>query len=393
MVVNNSYNTSILQQANDIRQRRNENKRNPSTLSKEVRFGSSEVIDTKSPRNMMKNFMTNFKLFCKLARIKYLIVTPFFLSAALPYVLIHAEQKFSWTIWVACLFTGFLVQILAMLCNEYYDLEADTANKTPSSLTGGSRILVDGLLPVWVAWGGAAVSALLILALQSVVPYALPWYARGRELMILATPLSWSYSGPPFHLNYHGLGEIDAAIVVAVICPMYVSVMHLPVFDTKSVLLAFINPWDADGMLLRTTLYAIAPFPLVYISRYCCLNINDMEGDKAAGKGNWAVLVGARITSRISVALQCLALLIVLDQTLEGFMPASVYLPMLLIVLPFGIYETSRLLWLMPKQDCDIPAFIARHPASKRAVVRSTWMSLMVAFALCAGWVASRIDL
>lgn len=273
-----------------------------------------------------------------------------------------------------------------MLCNEYYDLEADTANKTPSSLTGGSRILVDNLLHPDIAYYGAVAVASLIISLQFILPVFMPSYARGRELMIVATFLSWSYSGPPLHLNYRGLGEINAAIVVALICPLYPAIMHLPAFDTKSVFLALISPYDADGFLIKKAIYAVAPYPLVYISRYCCLNINDMEGDMAANKKNWAVLFGARITARIAVGLQVLAFLIGLFQFASGFMPFSLAVLLLAGILPKGIYETGRLLYLMPKQDADMFAFISGNSASKRAVVRSTYLSVGTALVLCVGW-------
>ncbi|TPX43825.1 hypothetical protein SeMB42_g04573 [Synchytrium endobioticum] len=338
------------------------------------------------PQKPPLSLSAKIKLFAKLCRIKYLVVTPFFISAALPYVLHQRSLYPHLGMWTACLVTGFLIQILAMLCNEYYDLEADTANKTPSSLTGGSRILVDHLLHPSVALYGAIVVASLIVALQFIVPALLPWYARGRELMLIATFLSWSYSGPPLYLNYRGLGELNAAIVVALICPLYPAIVHLPAFDAKSVLVALLNPFDADGALLRNTIYAIAPFPLVYISRYCCLNINDMEGDMAANKKNWAVLFGARMTARISVGLQILAFVVALDQFLSGFIPLSLAIPLLGYVLPAGMYETGRLWYLMPASDDHVFDFIAKRPASKRAVVASTYLSIAVAFVLCVGW-------
>src|SRR6185369_7634819 len=48
-------------------------------------------------------------------------------------------------------------QLMTHYCNDYFDLEADRANRTPTRWSGGSRVLPDGGLPPAVALAAALV--------------------------------------------------------------------------------------------------------------------------------------------------------------------------------------------------------------------------------------------
>src|ERR1700724_2579167 len=43
------------------------------------------------------------------------------------------------------------IQLATHYSNDYFDVAADKANATPTRWSGGSRVLVDGGLPRWVA--------------------------------------------------------------------------------------------------------------------------------------------------------------------------------------------------------------------------------------------------
>lgn len=99
-----AMNNDILQ-AHDIRRRpvfleiarKPYSRVGPTTLSTKADQTSQKA--NKTPQS----FWTKVKLFATLCRIKYLVVTPFFISAALPYVLAEAHVPLQIGIWMVCL--------------------------------------------------------------------------------------------------------------------------------------------------------------------------------------------------------------------------------------------------------------------------------------------------
>src|SRR5262249_51271129 len=62
------------------------------------------------------------------------------------------------------------IQLATHYSNDYFDVAADRANTTPTRWSGGSRVLVDGGLPAWVALATAL--ALTAVALGAVAHFA-----------------------------------------------------------------------------------------------------------------------------------------------------------------------------------------------------------------------------
>ncbi|MBA3463796.1 MAG: UbiA family prenyltransferase, partial [Deltaproteobacteria bacterium] len=87
-----------------------------------------------------------------------------------------------------CAVTAF--QWMTHYANDYFDYEADVANKTPTKWSGGSRVLPDGLLPRRVA----LIAALVLLAIGAGVS-ALVVREEGSSLPILIAMavLAWVY--------------------------------------------------------------------------------------------------------------------------------------------------------------------------------------------------------
>lgn len=86
-----------------------------------------------------------FSSLIKLARLKFLIYS------ALAYSLgtlacLKVNLSFHFNAYFFGLISIWLVHLMTHFFNEYYDLEADKANKSYTTSTGGSRILVDGHL-------------------------------------------------------------------------------------------------------------------------------------------------------------------------------------------------------------------------------------------------------
>ena len=165
----------------------------------------------------MKSSLLQFWSIVRLGRPQFLPggVAPFVLGSAVAKAEVPAV---SWN----ALFLGQLVvssvQLMTHYSNDYYDFEADRANRTRSAWSGGSRILQQGLLPRRTALHCALFW--LIVALCGIVTLhaqVTSWLATA--LAVGMVMLSWGYSAPPLRLHSHGLGELNATTTVAASSP------------------------------------------------------------------------------------------------------------------------------------------------------------------------------
>ncbi len=158
--------------------------------------------------------------------------------------------------------------LMTHYCNEYFDLEADRENRAPTPMTGGSRVLVEGLLPPAVALQAALVLLFLSVGLLSGMPSA---GARAIGCGMLA--LAWFYTAPPLRLNYRGLGEVSVSLVLNVATPLLAYQLQAGPMDAR---LAFV----------------LLPGAVVQVVRMMIMNLMDHDGDLAAGKRTLVTVVG-----------------------------------------------------------------------------------------------------
>jgi len=177
-----------------------------------------------------------------------------------------------------------LTQLMTHYANDYFDLEADLANATPTRWSGGSRILPGGALPPRVALA----AALVLGAAALVVALALRARAAGAPL---ATPialamiaLAWSYSAPPLKLHSRGLGELTTAVVVTLLTPLLG--YHLQA-----------------GVLRPVLLWAVLPLCGLQFAMLLAIELPDAEGDAAGGKRTLVVRHGAAFGARLYAAV------------------------------------------------------------------------------------------
>ncbi|CAI5951941.1 unnamed protein product [Closterium sp. NIES-64] len=120
----------------------------------------------------------------------------------------HVESFLPVALFVAC------THVMTHYFNEYFDYEADLANKQRGKWNGGSGVLPEGLLPPWVA-----LAAGNVFLIGSIVTLA--FLRTPAQYVACATVfLSWGYTGPPFKLHYRGLGEVVVAIVLTWCVPV-----------------------------------------------------------------------------------------------------------------------------------------------------------------------------
>jgi 1,4-dihydroxy-2-naphthoate octaprenyltransferase len=225
------------------------------------------------------------RAFVKLGRPKFLVGG--FLLFALGSVLakvVGATVDWQRYAWGQAIITS--AQWMTHYSNDYFDLEADRANSTPTRWSGGSRVLVTGTVAPRAALAASVVlgACALIAALALAARPGTPRFVLPLALLIMA--LSWCYSAPPLRLLRRGLGEVTTALVVTFLTP----------------LLGFY----AQSGVLRPVLF-LACFPLccLQFSMLLTIELPDAAGDAAQGKRTLVVRRGAEWA-----AICCAAILV-----------------------------------------------------------------------------------
>ena len=179
-------------------------------------------------------------------------------------------------------------QLMNHYSNDYYDLDADSANQTATPWSGGSRVLAERRLRPQVAlWAALSFGALAVLlavwaATLAVAPLA------SLALLLCATGLAWVYSGPPLFLHRRGLGELVGALVIP-------GLTALVAYQLQT------------GRLGATALLVALPLCLMQFAMLVAVSVPDALGDAAVGKRTLVVLLGARRAAWLYVAALGLA--------------------------------------------------------------------------------------
>jgi 1,4-dihydroxy-2-naphthoate octaprenyltransferase len=223
-------------------------------------------------------------------------------------------------------------QLMTHYANEYFDLEADRANLTPTRWSGGSRVLPNGRLSPSVArntafvLAGIAVSATLVLAL--VVRPGMVTLA----LLLISLILAWGYSAPPLHLHSRGLGELTTAILVPGLTPL-------------------VGYYLQRGSFSLLPFLAVAPLCALQFAMLLAIEFPDEAGDSAAGKRTLVVRLGAARAACLWLGVLLAAYVSLPFLVLVG-LPLYVGIAAAL-TLPFALWQGGRVRyggWAHPAQ-------------------------------------------
>jgi 1,4-dihydroxy-2-naphthoate octaprenyltransferase len=179
-------------------------------------------------------------------------------------------------------------QLMTHYANDYFDLEADRANTTPTKWSGGSRVLVGGELPPRVALIAARV--LLVIGAAASTLLALDAGAAVGASLVAIAILAWSYSAPPLRLCASGLGELTTAVVVTGLVPWLAFALQ-------------------DGRDVAVLLLAIVPLAMLQVAMLLAIEFPDAAGDAATGKRTLVVRLGAPAAARLYAILTVAAYL------------------------------------------------------------------------------------
>jgi 1,4-dihydroxy-2-naphthoate octaprenyltransferase len=208
-------------------------------------------------------------------------IAPVFIGTALAY----GDGKFHLMSAMAALVASLLIQIATNFSNDYYDFihGADTKERL-----GPTRITQSGLVKPEIV----KIAFILTFLLAFIVGLYLIWRGGWPILTIgiCSIILGILYTGGPFPLGYHGLGDIVVLIFfgpVAVGGTYYVQALEI----TPIVLIAGLSPGLLSMALLTVN------------------NLRDIHTDRKAGKRTLAVRFGeffTRMEYFFSITIACL---------------------------------------------------------------------------------------
>jgi 1,4-dihydroxy-2-naphthoate octaprenyltransferase len=179
-------------------------------------------------------------------------------------------------------------QLMVHYGNDYYDLEADRANPTPTRWSGGSRVLLDGRVAPRLAGAAALLLAGAAVILSSLLALVMRPGPLALPALLLAIGLAWGYSAPPLRLHSRSLGELSGVLVLTILTP----------------LLGF---YLQAGELDAQALLALVPLCFLQFDMILSVELPDVEGDAAVGKRTLCVRLGRAAIARLYVLVLAMA--------------------------------------------------------------------------------------
>jgi len=170
----------------------------------------------------------------------------------------------------------FLIELITVLTNEYYDYNADKLNPRPTRFTGGSRVLVQKKISLR-AVKYSIIFVFFIIVLTGVCLLKVTSFSIAvLFLLVLGIILGISYTTPPLKLSYRGLGEIDVAFIHG----FYVIICGY-VFQSK---------------ILDTSIIFIVAIPIFFssLAGVSLAGISDIDSDRLVSKKSLALILGRR---------------------------------------------------------------------------------------------------
>jgi 1,4-dihydroxy-2-naphthoate octaprenyltransferase len=221
-------------------------------------------------------------------RVWVIAIRPRTLPAAVAPVLVGtalawADGAFSFAPALAALIASLLLQIAANLANDYFDFIKGT---DISGRKGPTRVAQGGLLSLGKLRIGicATLLAAAVLGLYLVSVGGWPVLALGIAALLSALV----YSGGPFPIGYHGLGDLFVFLFfgLGAVCGTY----YVQALTLSPVVVVAAIPVG----VLTTAILVVN-------------NLRDIDTDRATGKRTLAVRIGARATQIEYVLLLAIA--------------------------------------------------------------------------------------
>ena len=182
---------------------------------------------------------------------------------------------FSWLIfWLGYLLI-FLIELATVYLNEIFDYQTDSINKAYGPFNGGSRVLVNGDIPIQNMKRAVKLIIMaipIIFLLLTLVSPAL----IGHTLLLstILVVLAFGYTVPPLKLSYQSLGEITVGLTHSLMVILCGFIFQGGIYTNA-------YPW-----LISIPLF-FSIIPSITLS-----GIPDHEADQLAGKHSLSVRFG-----------------------------------------------------------------------------------------------------
>ncbi len=204
---------------------------------------------------------------------------------------------FSWGPCLAALGVALLLQIGSNLANDVYDNErgTDTADRK-----GPTRVTQAGLLSSAAVKRGMVTVLAAAFLLGVYLTFTQGWVVMAIGLAAIAAAVA--YTGGPYPLGYHGLGELFVFVFFG---PAAVAGTYFVITGTVSSL-----AWIMS-----------VPVGLIITALLIVNNLRDIDEDRSAGKRTIAVKIGIRATRAEYLGCLILAYVILVGLVMLGSLP------------------------------------------------------------------------
>jgi 1,4-dihydroxy-2-naphthoate polyprenyltransferase len=202
-------------------------------------------------------------LFLRATRLPFLTAT--FVPILLGIVVAAWTNGFSWWLALLTLVGGAFIHLGLNVANDVFDTTsgADEANVNPTQFSGGSRVVLYGLVSLrnlaLLSLGFYAAGIAIGVGLAAIRGWDLLW------LGVVGALLSFFYTAPPLRLVHRGLGEIVVALGFGPIMALGAYFVQAQEYDLEPLLVSL-----PVGILIALVLYVN--------------EVPDRPADAAAGK-------------------------------------------------------------------------------------------------------------
>ncbi len=233
---------------------------------------------------------------------------------------------------VAAFVGAALIQIGTNFANDYYDAiqGADTDDRE-----GFTRVTQAGLIEP-----GRVKSAMYLTFAAAIAVGSYLVYVGGVPILViglLSVASGIAYTGGPYPLGYHGLGDLFVFVFFGVI-----AVMGTYYVQAAAVLAAPLTTTVPQGTVTLTAFVASLPVAAISTNILVVNNIRDKAEDETTGKRTLAVRFGYGFSRGEYIGLLGLAYLVPIWLWLATPFSVTVLLPLLTLPIAARVSETVR---------------------------------------------------
>ena len=258
-------------------------------------------------------------LFFRATRLPFLTAT--LVSVLLGLAIAAADAPFRWGLAALTIVAASAIHLGLNVANDVFDTVsgADEANVTPTPFSGGSRVIVYGLMSVrqMVALAiGCYTVGLGIGLYLAVLRGFWPLVALGAA----GAFVSIAYTAPPFRLVHHGLGEIAVALGFG-------PIMTLGAYYVEAQRFSY------------AALYASLPVGILIALVLYVNEVPDRRGDERAGKRTLPVRLPANVVVAGYAVAVAVAFALIAVGAASGILARPTIIALAALPLAFPVYR------------------------------------------------------